>query len=77
MPIGGVGKTRNNAHVSPKQGNVQVERGGVNPPVGNRQVERGSKGNTWNQVEKGSTKSATNNEVDRVSGAGRDRPPHL
>ena len=73
MPIGGVGKTKNCCTTSPKQGNVQVERGGVNPPVGHRQVERGSKGNTWNQVEKGSTNSATNNQVDRVSGAGRDR----
>ena len=73
MPVGACGKHRNSTVVSPKQGNVQVERGGVNPPAGNRQVERGSAGNVWNQVEKGSTNSAKNNEVDNVGGAGRDR----
>jgi len=74
MPVGACGKHRNDAVVSPKQGNVQVERGGVNPPVGNRQVERGGVGGIRDQFEKGSTNSATNNEVDRVSGSGRDRP---
>ena len=77
MPIGGVGKTKNCCTTSPKQGNVQIERGTARPPVDNRQVERGSKGNTWDQFEKGCTKTATNNQVDRVSGAGRDRPKPL
>jgi hypothetical protein len=73
MPVGACGKHRHSGVVSPIKGNSQVERGGVNPPAGNRQVERGSAGNTWNQVEKGSTNSAKNNEVDRIGGAGRDR----
>lgn len=74
MPIGGAGKTRNNSIISPTKGNVQVERGGVNPPAGNRQVERGGPGGIRAQFERGPTNSATNNEVDDVKGAGRDRP---
>ena len=78
MPVGGVGKYKHSGTpVSPHIPNRQVETGKTNPPVGNRQVERGGAGNVWSQFEKGSTKSAINNEVDRVSGAGRDRPKPL
>jgi len=75
MPVNAHKKSCMGPCPTPSRGNRQVETG--KPCCENRQVERGSKGNIWNQVEKGSTKSATNNEVDRVSGAGRDRPPHI
>jgi hypothetical protein len=77
MPVNPGKKSYMGPGPTPSRDNRQVETGKAHPPVGNTQVERGGAGNVWSQFEKGSTKSATNNEVDRVGGAGRDRPKPL